>query len=83
MKFFATAWCRLDCGPHGRCDSGRCVCSEGWTGDRCDTLPCDSRCSQHGQCKNGTCVCSQGWNGRHCTLRKSTCNICKHADVLL
>ncbi|XP_014290946.3 teneurin-a isoform X3 [Halyomorpha halys] len=76
-------WCRLDCGPHGRCDSGRCVCSEGWTGDRCDTLPCDSRCSQHGQCKNGTCVCSQGWNGRHCTLPGCVNGCSRHGSCIL
>lgn len=62
--------CGLDCGPHGRCDSGRCRCDPGWTGAHCELLPCDPRCHDHGQCKNGTCVCSQGWNGRHCTLRK-------------
>ncbi|XP_073995971.1 teneurin-a transmembrane protein isoform X3 [Rhodnius prolixus] len=76
-------WCRLDCGPHGRCDSGRCVCSDGWTGDTCDTLPCDSRCSQHGQCKNGTCVCSQGWNGRHCTLPGCVNGCSRHGSCIL
>jgi hypothetical protein len=64
------ALCNLDCGPHGRCDSGKCRCDPGWTGPRCEQLPCDPRCQEHGQCRNGTCVCSQGWNGRHCTLRK-------------
>ncbi|KAJ3630391.1 hypothetical protein MTP99_011588 [Tenebrio molitor] len=62
------ALCNLDCGPHGRCDSGKCRCDPGWTGPRCEQLPCDPRCQEHGQCRNGTCVCSQGWNGRHCTL---------------
>lgn len=62
--------CSLDCGPNGVCESGKCRCSVGWTGNLCDQLPCDARCAEHGQCKNGTCVCSQGWNGRHCTLRK-------------
>lgn len=64
------AVCSLDCGPNGVCESGKCRCNPGWTGNLCDQLPCDARCSEHGQCKNGTCVCSQGWNGRHCTLRK-------------
>ncbi|BES99420.1 EGF-like domain [Nesidiocoris tenuis] len=76
-------WCRLDCGPHGRCDSGKCVCSDGWTGDTCDTLPCDARCSQHGQCKNGTCVCSQGWNGRHCTLSGCANGCSRHGSCIL
>lgn len=69
IRFFA-AVCSLDCGPNGVCESSKCRCNPGWTGNLCDQLPCDARCSEHGQCKNGTCVCSQGWNGRHCTLRK-------------
>lgn len=69
-EIVCVAVCSLDCGPHGRCDQGQCVCKAGWSGERCDLLPCDARCAEHGQCKNGTCVCSQGWNGRHCTLRK-------------
>lgn len=67
---FLSALCNLDCGKHGICDSGKCRCDPGWTGARCEQLPCDDRCQEHGQCRNGTCVCSQGWNGRHCTLRK-------------
>lgn len=67
---FCLALCSLECGPHGRCRQGKCECVEGWTGEKCDSLPCDARCSEHGQCKNGTCVCFQGWNGLHCTLRK-------------
>ncbi|XP_071056324.1 teneurin-a isoform X2 [Onthophagus taurus] len=62
------ALCNLDCGQHGKCDSGKCRCDPGWTGSKCEQLPCDPRCQEHGQCRNGTCVCSQGWNGRHCTL---------------
>lgn len=64
------ALCNLDCGDHGHCELGKCRCDAGWTGLRCEQLPCDARCQEHGQCKNGTCVCSQGWNGRHCTLRE-------------
>lgn len=63
--------CNLNCGLHGKCDQGKCECDIGWTGDKCDQLPCDERCSEHGQCKNGTCVCSRGWNGKHCTFRES------------
>lgn len=66
------ALCHLNCGPHGSCDRGRCSCEAGWTGEKCDQLPCDPRCSQHGQCKNGTCICSRGWNGQHCTIGNNT-----------
>jgi hypothetical protein len=51
-----------------RCENTACVCSEGWTGSRCQDRGCDLRCSLHGQCKNGTCLCVTGWNGIHCTL---------------
>lgn len=60
--------CDMDCGPYGRCESGKCHCDEGWSGAKCDVKTCDPRCHEHGQCKNGTCICIQGWNGRHCTL---------------
>ena len=51
-----------------RCEDTRCVCTDGWTGPRCENKDCDPRCSLHGQCKNGTCLCVTGWNGIHCTL---------------
>lgn len=63
-----TEKCDLDCGSHGRCQGGECICIEGWTGAKCNEKLCDIRCVEHGQCKNGTCLCIQGWNGRHCTL---------------
>ena len=52
--------CGLDCGPHGACESGRCVCAEGWEGDRCGVRLCDDRCKDHGVCSNGTCLCTNG-----------------------
>ena len=45
--------CELDCGPHGGCEDGGCVCRPGWAGPRCTDRTCDTRCSNHGQCKNG------------------------------
>ena len=52
--------CNLDCGPHGSCESGRCVCDPGWQGDVCTVKTCDPRCSAHGMCSNGTCLCTNG-----------------------
>ncbi|EDX17735.1 GD17072 [Drosophila simulans] len=75
--------CSLDCGRNGVCESGKCRCNSGWTGNLCDQLPCDSRCSEHGQCKNGTCVCSQGWNGRHCTLPGCENGCSRHGQCTL
>ena len=60
--------CDLDCGKRGHCESGVCVCDDGWLGDNCDVQKCDQRCSAHGMCSNGTCLCTNGWNGKHCTL---------------
>ena len=60
--------CNLECGAHGVCESGACVCEAGWRGPRCDVQNCDPRCSEHGMCSNGTCLCTNGWNGKHCTL---------------
>ena len=52
--------CNLDCGSHGSCESGRCVCEPGWQGDVCSVKTCDPRCSAHGMCSNGTCLCTNG-----------------------
>ena len=60
--------CSLDCGQHGECQGGECVCQHGWGGGLCEVQQCEARCEQHGQCVNGSCVCQQGWNGRHCSL---------------
>lgn len=35
--------CDLDCGPHGRCEGGACLCLAGWTGERCGLMTCDPR----------------------------------------
>ena len=42
--------CDLECGEHGACEAGRCVCDQGWYGDTCGVQTCDPRCSQHGEC---------------------------------
>ena len=57
---FFSERCNLECGPHGSCESGRCVCNPGWQGDVCSVKTCDPRCSAHGMCSNGTCLCTNG-----------------------
>ena len=57
---FNTERCNLDCGPHGSCESGHCICEEGWQGSVCSVRVCDARCSAHGMCSNGTCLCTNG-----------------------
>jgi len=52
--------CSLDCGEHGECESGHCVCGPNWTGPKCRERKCDARCAEHGVCSNGTCLCTNG-----------------------
>ena len=71
--------CALDCGAHGKCTGGVCVCAHGWTGDRCDVeerVCVDASCGwPHGACAaNGTCVCAPGWRGRACDERACDCS---------
>eukprot|EP00761_Pharyngomonas_kirbyi_P010794 gb/GECH01010817.1/.p1 GENE.gb/GECH01010817.1/~~gb/GECH01010817.1/.p1 ORF type:complete len:668 (+),score=115.84 gb/GECH01010817.1/:1-2004(+) len=59
--------CRYTCPDcvHGSCSSnkGYCECEEGWIGDLCDTVPCESPdCNGHGNCNNGTCICDGDFN---------------------
>ena len=35
--------CNLNCGPHGSCQNGGCVCDHGWTGHLCQSKECDPR----------------------------------------
>lgn len=58
-RFFSER-CNLDCGPHGSCESGHCICQPGWEGSRCNEKQCDARCKDHGVCSNGTCLCTNG-----------------------
>ncbi|XP_058504002.1 N-acetylglucosamine-1-phosphodiester alpha-N-acetylglucosaminidase isoform X2 [Solea solea] len=57
-----------DCGGHGDCEDGRCVCRHGWQGDACDALLCQkSDCGDRGVCTADGCLCDAGWRGRNCS----------------
>ncbi|MCX6798212.1 MAG: hypothetical protein NTX66_03320, partial [Candidatus Falkowbacteria bacterium] len=62
--------CPNNCGSHGSCSSGSCVCDSGWSscgGGNCNTSDNDNHCGCSGlpckgknpHCSNGGCVCVQ------------------------
>ena len=70
--------CADDCAGHGTCVApGRCVCAEGWHGERCATSSCPglvytegrwTPCSARGDCVRGTCVCEGDARGPACSF---------------
>eukprot|EP00058_Branchiostoma_floridae_P023774 XP_002609264.1 hypothetical protein BRAFLDRAFT_124749 [Branchiostoma floridae] len=54
---------------YGKCENGRCVCDEGFTGDDCSERACPDNCKDRGDCVNGVCVCKPGFTGADCSLR--------------
>ncbi len=63
----SAAVCALDCGPHGRCLNGGCVCSVGYTGAGCNVRACSAACAApRGDCVRGRCVCREGFVGKDC-----------------
>jgi hypothetical protein len=60
----------VNCGSHGSCKNGKCICKDGWMGKHCDQSPdgpCKGvDCGIHGDCKDGKCICKDGWTGEHC-----------------
>lgn len=63
------------CGGHGVCVRGECVCSAGWAGVSCDDpLPaCQEQCSGHGTylTESDTCTCQPNWTGPDCYTGKN------------
>ena len=48
VKFGLTTQCPNDCGSHGHCSDGKCVCDDGWGGDDCS--------ERYGSLENGVQV---------------------------
>ena len=59
------------CSSNGLCVNGSCQCSQGWTGEACETVascPGSPQCSGHGVCvDNNTCLCDGAWRGNDCS----------------
>jgi hypothetical protein len=66
--------CPVDCGSHGRCEAGSCVCDAGWQGVACKEPQCPNSCSGNGEClfagpdQPASCTCSHGWSGKDCSV---------------
>lgn len=75
-------------GPErGRCECGKCVCFEPYSGSACECLednklcegPDGRVCSGHGVCKCGVCDCEHIYSGKYC----EECPTCTgHCDKL-
>jgi len=59
----------INCGQHGTCDGGNCICSDSYTGNNCEIDPCSNiNCGQHGTCDGGNCICSDSYTGNNCEI---------------
>eukprot|EP00750_Incisomonas_marina_P029537 INCI7191.2.p1 GENE.INCI7191.2~~INCI7191.2.p1 ORF type:complete len:1369 (-),score=189.98 INCI7191.2:1873-5790(-) len=79
----------IDCGQHGSCVQGLCICNKGWHGVVCEKQPCAGAlsdnvfCSGHGHCVGGGCLCFAGWGGRDCGRRVHCAAGCSGHGVCL
>ena len=66
----------IECGPHGSCEDGVCVCTDGYTGEFCDVVgPCVGiDCGENGTCVEGICECDTGYEGDSCELDTNECD---------
>lgn len=57
----------IDCSGHGTCNEiGRCDCSAGYAGDKCQYNDITT-CSGHGAAQaDGSCICASGYAGERC-----------------
>ena len=65
-----------ECGGHGFCIDGSCVCKKGWKGSDCNRLDEEARqclpdCSGNGNFDLETqqCICQENWVGDDCSSR--------------
>lgn len=58
----------ISCQNGGSCNDGTCVCPDGYSGPRCETVdPCkDVVCLNQGKCDNGKCDCPFEYEGDSC-----------------
>eukprot|EP00941_MAST-03F_sp_MAST-3F-sp1_P002399 g2399.t1 len=68
---------KINCGAHGTCTNGSCICKDRYSGDFCEIAPASActgvECDAHGICREGKCLCSDGYHGEKCELEPSPC----------
>ncbi len=64
----------INCGEHGHCSNGSCICNDGWSGNGCN-IPTICECSIYGTCINNVCICQDGWEGERCDIDEQCAGI--------
>ncbi|XP_073728068.1 uncharacterized protein tnxba [Misgurnus anguillicaudatus] len=59
--------CPKNCSGQGKCEGGKCVCHQGFSGPDCSGTTCPSNCNKKGKCVKGKCVCQTGYTGPGCS----------------
>ncbi|XP_059423508.1 mucin-3A isoform X1 [Carassius carassius] len=59
--------CPKNCSSQGKCEDGKCVCFQGFSGPDCSGKTCPSNCNKKGKCVKGKCVCQTGYTGLDCS----------------
>ncbi len=66
----------IECGEHGSCKDGACVCTHGYTGEFCDEagLCVGIECAENATCVEGICECDAGYEGDSCEVDINECD---------
>ncbi|KAK2903267.1 hypothetical protein Q8A67_007980 [Cirrhinus molitorella] len=59
--------CPNNCSGQGKCEEGKCVCFQGFSGPDCSGKACPSNCNKKGKCVKGKCVCQTDYTGPDCS----------------
>lgn len=68
MLLFSCSPCKnKNCQNNGTCVEGKCVCTNPYTGEHCETDACSHiACLNGGNCYFGDCKCASGYEGKIC-----------------